>query len=465
MSDKKPWDGRFSGATAASMEAFSQSVSFDQRLYAQDIAGSKAHARMLARQGVISEGECDVLVGGLAMVLAEIESGSFTWLTELEDVHMNIERRLTELVGEVGGKLHTGRSRNDQVALDFRLYVADRLAAWQAGIREVIRTLTEQAHTHRNVLLPGCTHLQAAQPVSLAHHLLAYCAMLKRDAERLADCAKRTRISPLGAAALAGTTYPLDPASVAEELGFEGVFSNSMDAVSDRDFAMEALFGASLIMTHMSRLCEDIILWANPRFGFVELPDGFATGSSIMPQKKNPDAAELIRGKTGRVYGALVSLLTTMKGLPMAYNRDLQEDKEPFFDADDTVTASLGIMAGMVEALAFNSGRMREALDSGFLNATELADYLTSKGMPFREAHRVTGQAVAHAETQNKGLEKLPLTEFKTFSPLIEEDVYAALDYDAAVARRNTSGGTGPESVAAQIDALQAWLTEKDKER
>ena len=464
MSDKKPWDGRFRGATAASMEAFSQSVSFDQRLYAQDIAGSKAHARMLARQGIISEAECKTLVGGLDTVLAEIESGSFFWLTQLEDVHMNIERRLTELVGEVGGKLHTGRSRNDQVALDFRLYVAERLSAWRAGARQVVQALTEQAHAHRGTLLPGCTHLQPAQPVSLAHHLLAYCAMLKRDADRLADCAKRTRISPLGAAALAGTTYPLDPASVARELGFEDIFSNSMDAVSDRDFTLEALFGASLIMVHLSRLCEDIILWANPRFGFVELPDGFATGSSIMPQKKNPDAAELIRGKTGRVYGALVSLLTTMKGLPMAYNRDLQEDKEPFFDADDTVTSCLGIMAGMANALKFNPQHMREALRSGFLNATELADYLTSKGMPFREAHRVTGQAVAHAEIHDKGLEDLRLADFKTFSPLIEEDVYKALDYDAAVARRNTPGGTGPESVAAQIDALRSWLAETGEE-
>ncbi|ABB39327.1 argininosuccinate lyase [Oleidesulfovibrio alaskensis G20] len=459
MTAGKLWGGRFRERTAGLVEEYTESVSYDRALYAQDIAGSKAHARMLARQGVISAGDAGRITEGLEQIRKEIESGEFVWRTEMEDVHMNIESRLTELVGDAGRRLHTGRSRNDQVALDFRLFVSDRIRVWKNLVRGVIAALTAQAHEHKDTLLPGCTHLQAAQPVSLAQHLLAYAWMLRRDYDRLEDCDRRVRICPLGAAALAGTTYPLDPQSVAAELDMYGVFNNSMDAVSDRDFALEAQFCGSLIMAHMSRLCEEIILWANPNFGYIFLPDAYATGSSIMPQKKNPDVAEIMRGKTGRVYGGLMSLLTTLKGLPMTYNRDLQEDKEPFIDTDRTVSASLEIMAGMVEALRFNTRRMENALRAGFLNATELADYLVGKGVPFRDAHHITGNAVALAEDRGKGLEDLTLEEFHSVSDLIGEDVFAVLDYRAAVERRCTHGGTGPASVAAQLAALQQWLS------
>jgi len=455
----KLWGGRFGQGTDALVEAYTESVSFDCRLWRQDIAGSKAHARMLARQGVLTAEEADGIVAGLDAVAAEIEAGTFAWKVELEDVHMNIEARLTELIGPLGGKLHTGRSRNDQVALDFRLYAAEALADWGGCLKGLVAVLADRASEHAQTLLPGCTHLQPAQPVSLAQHLLAYAAMFRRDFERAADAGKRVRVSPLGAAALAGTTYPLDPLVTAEAVGFETAFTNSMDAVSDRDFAAEGLFCASLIMTHLSRLCEEIVMWANPRFGFVTLPDAFATGSSIMPQKKNPDVAELMRGKTGRVYGSLVSLLTTLKGLPLAYNRDMQEDKEPFFDADDTVRASLRIMAGMLTVLGFRTDRMREALSAGFLNATELADYLAAKGLPFREAHHVAGRAVALAESRGVGIEALSLAELRELSPLMEADVFHTLAYETAVARRSARGGTGPEPVAAQLAELRQWLT------
>lgn len=458
MKATKMWGGRFSEGTASVTEEYTQSVSYDCRLFRQDIKGSKAHARMLARQGVLSGAEADELVRGLEQVQREIEEGAFVWQRKLEDVHMNIESRLTEILGDLGKKLHTGRSRNDQVALDFRLYVSDALENWQKLAKELIRVLLDQAKAHKAVILPGFTHMQPAQPVSLAQHLLAYAWMFKRDFERMTDAGVRVRVSPLGAAALAGTTYPLDPASVARELGFPQAFTNSMDAVSDRDFALEPMFGAALCMAHLSRLCEDIIIWANPAFGFVRLPDAFSTGSSIMPQKKNPDVAELMRGKSGRVYGALFSLLTTLKGLPMTYNRDLQEDKEPFFDVDETLGASLAIMAAMLKALEFNAGRMRESLKRGFVNATELADYLVGKAVPFREAHHLTGQAVALAEKRDCALEALSLADFKSISPLIEQDVYAVLSFEAAVSRRESPGGTGPHSVARQLSALRKWL-------
>ncbi|MDK2956467.1 MAG: argininosuccinate lyase [Desulfovibrionales bacterium] len=458
MADQKTWGGRFSKPAADSLTAYTESVSFDRRLWAEDIRGSAAHARMLARQGVISEDDCAALLQGLEQVRGEIESGAFEWKVELEDVHMNIEARLTEIVGPVGGKLHTGRSRNDQVALDLRLYVDARLAEWRRLAMALVRVLADKARDHTDTLLPGCTHLQPAQPVSLAHHLLAYCFMLQRDVERVDDARKRVRTSPLGAAALAGTTYPLDPAAVAAELGFERVFENSMDAVSDRDFVLEALFAASIIMTHLSRLCEELIIWANPAFGFVKLPDDFSTGSSIMPQKRNPDVCEIMRGKVGRVHGDLMRLLVIMKGLPLTYNRDLQEDKEPFFDADDTVSASLQIMAEMMHAMEFVPERMRAALSKGFLNATELADYLAAKGLPFREAHHVSGRAVALAESRGVGLEDLPLDELKQLSDLVDEGVFEALRFDTAVVRRETRGGAGPGSVQAQLRALEAFL-------
>lgn len=452
------WGGRFAEGPSALVEEYTESISFDQALYRQDIAGSRAHARMMARQGVISDAEAETLCQGLQGILEEIESGRFVWKVALEDVHMNIESRLTELVGDVGKKLHTGRSRNDQVALDFRLFVSDSIRQWGDLLRELAAVLAEQAEANASLLLPGYTHMQPAQPVSLAQHLLAYAAMFRRDAERLADADKRIRVCPLGAAALAGTTYPFDPSFVARELDMYGVFSNSMDAVSDRDFVLEAVFCGSLTMMHLSRLCEDIILWANPAFGYVRLPDAYATGSSIMPQKKNPDVAELMRGKTGRAYGALVSLLTTLKGLPMTYNRDLQEDKQPFLDMDKTVGLSLRLMAGMLRELRFVPERMREAMNRGFLNATELADYLVGKGIPFREAHHHTGQAVAAAEARGVGMEGLSLKELQAICPLVEDDVYAILDFDRAVARRETSGGTGPQSVRRQIADLRAWL-------
>lgn len=463
MKTNQSWGGRFAEGPKEAVARYTDSQTYDRALYAQDIRASRAHARMLGRQGVITPEEAQILADGLDRVRAEIESGGFVWKPELEDVHMNIEARLTELTGDVGKKLHTGRSRNDQVGLSFRLFVADRLDIWRQRAVALCAVLVKRAAEHQGDILPGCTHLQPAQPVSLAQHLLAYAWMLRRDALRLTDTLKRVRVSPLGAAALAGTTYPLDPQSVADEVGFAEIYGNSMDAVSDRDFVLEALFDGSAVMMHLSRLCEEIILWANPAFGFVKLPDGYATGSSIMPQKKNPDVAELMRGKTGRVYGALTGLLTVMKGLPLAYNRDMQEDKEGFLDADRTVESSLRLMAGMLEELAFRTDRMREACKAGFLNATELADYLVGKGLPFREAHHVTGQAVAAAEREGKGLEDLTLPELQSLEPRIGSDVYAVLDYAAAVRRRETPGGTGPRSVARQLEQLELWLAEQEQ--
>ena len=461
MSTNQSWGGRFAEGPREAVAAYTDSQTYDRALYAQDIRASQAHARMLGRQGIITPQEAETLVCGLNAVKKEIEDGAFVWKPALEDVHMNIEARLTELVGDTGKKLHTGRSRNDQVGLTFRLFVNDRLVDWQHAAKQLVGTLVRLADGHQADILPGCTHLQPAQPVSLAHHLLAYAWMFARDVDRLDDVRKRVRVSPLGCAALAGTTYPLDPESVAREVGFERIYGNSMDGVSDRDFVLEALFAASCIMAHLSRLCEEIILWANPAFGFVSLSDAYSTGSSIMPQKKNPDVAELMRGKTGRVYGALMGLLTTVKGLPLTYNRDLQEDKEGFLDTDRTVTASLTLMAGMLDETTFRTDRMRAACARGFLNATELADYLVGKGLPFREAHHVTGHAVALAEKEGKGLEDLTLEQLRTLDERIGEDVYAVLDYDAAVRRRETPAGTGPKSVARQLDQLRQWLADR----
>lgn len=452
------WGGRFSQGPEESVAEYAESVSFDQALAWHDIAGSRAHARMLGRQGIITPQEAETLARGLDRIGEEVAAGTFVWKPELEDVHMNIEARLTELAGETGKKLHTGRSRNDQVGLAFRLFVSDRLRDWERLCRELAATFVRRAAEHQEDILPGCTHLQPAQPVSLAQHLLAYAWMLRRDAQRMAECEKRARVSPLGAGALAGSTYPLDPAWVAEELKMYAVFDNSMDAVSDRDYVLETLFCAGTAMMHLSRFCEEIILWANPAFGFVRLPDAYATGSSMMPQKKNPDVAELMRGKTGRVYGALMGMLTVLKGLPLAYNRDLQEDKEPFLDADRTLSASLRLMADMLARLEFCADRMAAACKAGFLNATELADYLVGKGVPFRDAHHITGAAVALAERQGKALEDLGIEDLRALCPHVGEDVYAVLDYRAAVRRRETHGGTGPASVARQMAHLRAWL-------
>ncbi|GAB1409229.1 argininosuccinate lyase [Desulfovibrionales bacterium] len=456
--EKKLWGGRFAERTAPLVERYTCSVDVDSRLYAQDIAGSKAHAAMLVQQGILLPEEGQAIEAGLSQIAREIEDGTFVWREDLEDVHMNIEHRLTELVGVPGQKLHTGRSRNDQVALDFRLFVSACLEEWAGLLEDLVRVLHVQASAHQDVLLPGCTHFQPAQPVSLAQHLLAYVQMFQRDHGRVRDALARVRVSPLGAAALAGTTHALDPDQVRVRLGLDAVFANSMDAVSDRDFVLEAVFCGTVIMMHLSRLCEEIIIWANPQFGFVRLPDAYSTGSSIMPQKKNPDVAELMRGKTGRVYGDLMALLTLMKGLPLAYNRDMQEDKQPFLDTHDTVAPSLAIMAGMLGELVFQPERMAQALRAGYLNATELADYLAAKGVPFRQAHHITGAVVAYAEERGVGLEDLTLEELCQFSPDIAEDVFAALDYAQAVARRTLSGGTGPVPVQRQLADTDAWL-------
>ncbi len=460
----KLWGGRFEKSTSSLVEEFTQSLDYDRYLYAHDIAGSVAHAGMLASRGVLTSEEAEKIISGLKQVKKEIETGKFTWSSELEDVHMNIEKRLTEIIGPAGQKLHTGRSRNDQVALDFRLFAAESLVSLQIEVKGLIESLLLQARANQETIFPGYTHLQPAQPVSLGHHLLAYVQMFKRDFERAGDALGRTKVSPLGAAALAGTTYPLDPEKAAREMGFDNVFENSIDAVSDRDFAIESLFVFSMIMTHLSRLCEEIIIWSNPGFGFIVLPDAYSTGSSIMPQKKNPDVAELIRGKTGSVFGRLVSLLTTMKALPLAYNRDMQEDKGPFIEAHRTVTASLKVMSGMIREVVFNDQAMSSALKKGYLNATEMADYLTSKGTPFRHAHHVTGKAVAYAEKKGLGLEDLGLDELRVFSDEISQDIFEVLDYNNAVRRRNSPGGTGPESVARQIERLEAWLKGPDSE-
>ncbi len=454
----KLWGGRFQKRTSSLVENFTQSLDYDRYLYLQDIAGSVAHARMLASCGVISTQESSAIIDGLGKIRQEIEDDEFKWSVEFEDVHMNIEKRLTELIGPVGQKLHTGRSRNDQVALDFRMFVAESLASWQKEISSLIHVLVHQASSNLSTILPGYTHLQPAQPVSLAHHLLAYVQMFKRDYERTDDALKRVRISPLGAAALAGTTYPLDQEMTAREVGFDSVYENSMDAVSDRDFVMESLFVSCMIMTHLSRLAEEIIIWSNPGFGFIKLPEAYSTGSSIMPQKKNPDAAELIRGKTGSVLGRLMSLMVTMKALPLTYNRDMQEDKGPFIEAHNTVLGCLQVMAGMVRELGFDAQAMVAALKRGYLNATEMADYLVSKGETFRQAHHIAGKAVAYAENRGAGLEELSIEELKSFSDKISKDIFDCLDYQQAVNRRNFPGGTGPDSVAGQIKRIEDWL-------
>jgi len=455
------WKGRFKADIDNLVLEYTSSIDVDREFALFDVEGSIAHAKMLIKQGILAVEEGEKILLGLEKIKEEIKQGSFPWRKELEDVHLNIEMRLTELVGDVGKKLHTARSRNDQVALDFRLFVCSRLDFWQQSLIDLIRVFLKRAEENIEVILPGYTHLQPAQPVSLAHHLLAYAQMFKRDFERIEDCKKRVKISPLGAAALAGTTYPIDPEFVKNELGFNGVFANSMDAVSDRDFVLEALFVAAVIMMHLSRFCEEIIIWSNPCFGFISLPDEFATGSSIMPQKKNPDVAELMRGKSARTFGNLISLLSLMKGLPLAYNRDMQEDKPPFLDTDKAVSFSIVIMSRMLEKIRFNKNNMKKALNKGFLNATELADYLVLKGVPFREAHHITGSLVAYAEEKDMSLEELDIDEFKKFSELIEEDVYEVLDYKNAVFRRNTPGGTGFNSIKRQLRLLDEWVEEK----
>ncbi len=454
----KPWGGRFDAATDKLVEEFTTSLHFDRRLYRQDIAGSMAHARMLARQGIITEAEADAIVQGLAEIRQEIEAGNFVFDPALEDIHMAIEARLTEKIGEAGRKLHTARSRNDQVALDVRLYLAEEVEGLLADLAELRRAGARLARRHLGVIMPGYTHLQRAQPILFSHYLLAYDEMWRRDAARLAESLRRIKISPLGAAALAGTTFPIDPEFTARELGFTEVFRNSMDAASDRDFIVEFLAHAALIMVHLSRLSEELILWSSSEFGFVELPDAYATGSSIMPQKKNPDVPELIRGKCGRVCGHLMSLLMTLKGLPLAYNRDLQEDKEPLFDAVDTVRVSVVLMAGLLDKLAIRPERLAAALRGGFLNATDMADYLVNQGVPFRTAHEQVGRTVRYAEFQGKELSELSLAEIQRFASQAGPDLFDWLKMENVVARRSSPGGTAPERVEEALRQVEEEL-------
>ena len=445
--DGKPWGGRFTESTDAFVEAFTASVDFDRRLYRHDIEGSRAHARMLARVGVLDEDECRAILDGLDQVQAEIESGDFQWSVALEDVHMNIEARLTELIGEAGKKLHTGRSRNDQVATDLRLYLREQIDLADGELRRLQEGLVDLAEREADTLMPGFTHLQVAMPVTFGHHLLAWFEMLQRDRERLADCRRRVNRMPLGAAALAGTSFPIDRHYTAELLGFEAPAENSLDAVSDRDFVIEFCSAAALIMTHLSRFSEELVLWTSAQFAFVDLPDRFCTGSSIMPQKKNPDVPELVRGKTGRVNGHLVALLTLMKGQPLAYNKDNQEDKEPLFDTVDTLLGALRVFADMVPAIRPDRERMRRAAREGFSTATDLADYLVRKGVAFRDAHEVVGRAVRRGLDSGRDLAELPLEELREFSDRIESDVYDVLTLEGSVASRDHFGGTAPARV------------------
>ncbi|MDD4766978.1 MAG: argininosuccinate lyase [Desulfotomaculaceae bacterium] len=447
----KLWGGRFQKETDRLVEDFHSSISFDQRLYKYDIKGSIAHARMLGRAGIIQPDEASAIVRGLGEVLADIEEGRVKLSVQSEDIHMNVEQLLTERVGELGKKLHTARSRNDQVALDIRMYLKDEIDNIIVLLRELQLSLLDLAEKHLDTVMPGYTHLQRAQPVTYAHHLMAYGEMFRRDEERLADCRRRTDVMPLGAGALAGTTFPLDRDYVARQLGFAAITENSLDSVSDRDFAVEFAACASLIMVHMSRLCEEIILWSAAEFSFIELDDAYSTGSSMMPQKKNPDVAELIRGKSGRVFGHLQALLTMLKGLPLAYNKDMQEDKEALFDAVDTVKKCLIIFRPMLETIQVKKDVMAEAARGGFTNATDLADYLVRRGMPFREAHEVAGKAVLYCLKKGLTLDRMSLEEYKVFSPLVEEDVYMAIDIKNCVESRKVPGGPAPEAVAGAI--------------
>jgi len=424
----KLWKGRFSKAANSSAEAFNASIETDQRLYKQDIQGSMAHALMLGRQGIISMEEAEAIRISLREILEDIENGKVEFTIEQEDIHMNIETLLTQRIGDAGKKLHTARSRNDQVATDLRLYQKEEIHKVQALLQDLIDTLENLAEEHKETVMPGYTHLQRAQPVTLVMHLCAYVEMFKRDLDRFRDCLKRTDLLPLGAGALAGTTYPIDREFVAKELGFSGICENTMDAVSDRDFAIEFVSCCAMTMMHLSRLCEELILWNSTEFSFIEMDDAFSTGSSIMPQKKNPDMAELIRGKTGRVYGDLFALLTIMKGLPLAYNKDMQEDKPPLFDAGDTLKDCLSILTQVIRTMEIKTQNMEKAANSGFMNATDAADYLVKKGLPFRDCHEIIGKMVLYCINENKNLDDLTLEEFKNFSSLFEADIYDAID-------------------------------------
>jgi argininosuccinate lyase len=458
MQEKKLWGGRFQQPTDAFVEAFTASVGFDQRLYRHDIQGSIAHARMLARQGVLSDAERDLILDGLERIRARIEQGDFAWSVAREDVHMNIEAELTAMIGDAGKKLHTGRSRNDQVATDIRLWLRDEIDAIAVELRRLQHGLLDLAELHAETIMPGFTHMQTAQPVTFGHHLMAWFEMLERDHQRLRDCRGRVNQMPLGAAALAGTSYPIDRAYAAELLGFEAPCANSLDAVSDRDFAIEFAATASILMMHLSRMSEELVIWSSAQFGFITLADAFCTGSSIMPQKKNPDVPELIRGKSGRTFGHLLALLTLMKSQPLAYNKDNQEDKEPLFDLADTLRGSLKVFADMVPGIEPQAETMRAAATRGFATATDLADYLVRKGLPFRDAHEAVGRAVALCVQRECDLAELGLDELRAFSPLIDADVAEVLTLEGSVAARDHLGGTAPAQVRSAIANARARL-------
>ncbi|MGN0711983.1 MAG: argininosuccinate lyase [Anaerovoracaceae bacterium] len=454
----KLWKGRFSKETSDAANDFNASIDFDKRMYRQDIRGSIAHADMLGKQGIITENESEIIQKGLNEILEEADKGKLEFSRAQEDIHMNVESLLTEKIGSAGKKLHTARSRNDQVAVDIRLYLKDEITGIKELLTELKKTLYKLAAENKETIMPGYTHLQRAQPVTFAYYMICYYQMFRRDAERFEDCYKRMDFLPLGAGALAGTPYDTDREYLAEKLGFAGICTNAMDAVSDRDFALEFLGDCAITQMHLSRFCEELILWNSSEFGFIEMDDAFSTGSSIMPQKKNPDMAELIRGKTGRVYGDLITLLTVMKGLPLAYNKDMQEDKQPLFDAADTVKASLKIFTDMISAMKIKKENMAKAVKNGFMNATDTADYLVAKGIPFRECHEIVGNIVLYCEKRDVTIEELSLEELKRFSPMFREDIYERIKPEACIAAKKSSGSTSFKSVEKQLEEIEKEL-------
>ncbi len=454
----KLWAGRTDGTTNQLADDFNSSIHVDSRMYKQDITGSMAHAAMLGAQGIIAQSEASTLIDGLQTILDDLESGALAFDMTCEDIHMFVEQELTARLGDVGKKLHTARSRNDQVALDIRMYLREEIDTVDAMLGELITVLTDRAEQDKATILPGYTHLQRAQPITFGHHLMAYVFMLLRDRERLQDCRRRMNVSPIGSCALAGTTYNTDRRFEAAQLGFDGICLNSLDGVSDRDFCVELMSAFSLLMMHLSRFSEELILWSSWEFRFVELSDDYTTGSSIMPQKKNPDMAELVRGKTGRVYGDLLALLTTLKGLPLAYNKDMQEDKESVFDACDTVRQCLPVFTGMVKTMTVRADNMKQAAAGGFINATDLADYLVRKGLPFRSAYKISGQIVADCIAKHALLETLPLADYRQYSDLFDEDIYEAVDLTVCAEKRTSEGGTSVQSVEAQIAYVRGRL-------
>ena len=457
----KLWSGRFQKETDSLVNDFNSSIRFDSRMYREDIAGSIAHAAMLGQCGIIAKEDADAIIAGLQAILADVEAGKIEFSADQEDIHMNVETLLTQRIGDAGKRLHTARSRNDQVAVDLRLYLKQEIGTIIGQILHFQQILLRQAKQYQDAVMPGYTHLQRAQPISFAQHLLAYANMLCRDVTRLEDCRDRMDECPLGSGALAGTTYPIDRMQTAQALGFRQPMSNSLDGVSDRDYVIELLSGLSILMMHLSRFAEETILWCSWEFRYIELDDAYSTGSSIMPQKKNPDVAELVRGKTGRVYGALVSLLTTMKSLPLAYNKDMQEDKEPVFDAVDTVKLCLPVFAAMIDTMKVHTENMRQAANRGFINATDCADYLTKKGMPFRDAYTTVGKLVYYCTQQGKTLEQLSLAELRDLSPLFGEDVYTALDMQNCMEQRKSYGGPAIQETTRQIEAIAAFIEER----